>query len=74
MQQRSFDPAATLLCLREEKATDIHIVPTHLVTMLTLPNIENYDPGNLKRVWYAASPMPTELLRKGMERFEAIFI
>jgi len=74
MQQRSFDPAATLQSIEEEKATDIHIVPTQLVTMLALPNIERYDLRSLKRVWYAASPMPTELLRRGMERFGAIFM
>jgi len=74
MQQRSFDPVATLQSIQEEKATDIHIVPTHLVTMLTLPNIEKYDLSSLKRIWYAASPMPTELLRRGMKRFGAIFM
>jgi acyl-CoA synthetase (AMP-forming)/AMP-acid ligase II len=74
MQQKSFDPAATLQSIQEEKATDIHIVPTHLVTMLALPNIEEYDLSSLKCIWYAASPMPTELLKRGMERFGAIFV
>jgi len=74
MQQRSFDPAATLQSIEEEKATDIHIVPTHLVAMLALPNVEQYDLSSLKRIWYAASPMPAELLRRGMEKFGAIFM
>ena len=74
MGQRSFDAAATLQCLQDEKATDIHIVPTHLVTMLALPSSEQYDLSNLKRIWYAASPMPTELLKKGIERFGPIFM
>jgi acyl-CoA synthetase (AMP-forming)/AMP-acid ligase II len=74
MQQRSFDPAATLRSIEEEKATDIHIVPTHLVTMLALPNVEQYDLSSLKRIWYAASPMPAELLRRGMEKFGPIFM
>jgi acyl-CoA synthetase (AMP-forming)/AMP-acid ligase II len=74
MQQRSFDPAATLQTIEEEKATDIHIVPTHLVTMLALANIEKYDLSSLKRIWYAASPMPAELLRRGMEKFGAVFM
>ena len=74
MPQRSFDPAATLQSIEEEKATDIHIVPTHLVTMLALPDIEKYDLRSLKRIWYAASPMPAELLRRGMEKFGTIFM
>jgi long-chain acyl-CoA synthetase len=74
MSQRSFDPVSTLKAIQDERATDLHIVPTHLVTMLTLPNIGQYDLRSLKRIWYAASPMPTELLRKGMERFGPIFM
>jgi acyl-CoA synthetase (AMP-forming)/AMP-acid ligase II len=74
MPQRSFDPVATLQSIQEEKATDLHIVPTHLVSMLTVPDVEKYDLGSLKRIWYAASPMPTELLRRGMERFGPIFM
>jgi acyl-CoA synthetase (AMP-forming)/AMP-acid ligase II len=74
MPQRSFDPASMLRSIKEEKATDLHIVPTHLVAMLALPSIEEYDLRSLKRIWYAASPMPTELLRRGMERFGAIFM
>jgi acyl-CoA synthetase (AMP-forming)/AMP-acid ligase II len=74
MQQRSFDPAATLKTIQDEKATDIHIVPTQLVPMLGLPDVKQYDLSSLKRIWYAASPMPVELLRRGMEKFGSIFM
>ena len=74
MPQRSFDPAATLQAIQDERATAIHIVPTHLVAMLSLPGFEKYDLSSLKRMWYAGSPMPTELLRKGMEIFGPIFM
>ena len=74
MQQRSFDPKATLQAIQDERATDIHIVPTQLVTMLAIPDVDQYDLGSLKRMWYAASPMPTELLKKGIERFGSIFM
>jgi acyl-CoA synthetase (AMP-forming)/AMP-acid ligase II len=73
MPQRSFDPRATLQTLQDEKATDIHIVPTHLVGMLALPDIDRYDLSRVKQIWYAASPMPLELLRKGIDRFGPIF-
>jgi acyl-CoA synthetase (AMP-forming)/AMP-acid ligase II len=74
MQQRSFDPAAVLQLVQEEKATDINVVPTQMVNLLALPNIEKYDLSSLKRIWYGASPMPKELLKRGMERFGAIFM
>jgi long-chain acyl-CoA synthetase len=74
MPQISFDPEATLQAIQEEKATDIHIVPTHLAAFLSLPHVDDYDLGNLKRMFYAASPMPLELLKKGMEKWGPIFL
>nr|HDO80958.1 long-chain fatty acid--CoA ligase [Candidatus Bathyarchaeota archaeon] len=74
MPQRSFDPAATLKAIQEEKATDIHIVPTHLAAFLALPDVDKYDLSSLKRMFYAASPMPVELLRRGIEKWGPIFI
>jgi len=74
MPQRSFDPAATLQAIQDEKATDIHIVATHLASFFTLLDIDTYDLSNLKRVWYAASPMPLELLKKGMRMWGPIFV
>jgi acyl-CoA synthetase (AMP-forming)/AMP-acid ligase II len=70
----SFDPVVTLQTIAEERITDVHIVPTQLVSLLNLPGIENYDLGKLKRVWYAASPMPTEVLKRGLSVFGPIFI
>ena len=61
MPQRSFDPASTLQTVQDEKVTDTHIVPTHLVAMLALPDIHHYDLTSLKRIWYAASPLSISL-------------
>lgn len=72
--ERVFDPAATLKALVDEKATDIHIVPTHLVAILAQPDLTKYNFANLKRIWYAGSPMPTEILREGIEIFGPIFM
>ncbi|MHB8765493.1 MAG: long-chain-fatty-acid--CoA ligase [Deferrisomatales bacterium] len=74
LPQKSFDPGATLRVIADERATDLHIVPTHLVTLLGVPEIDACDLTSLKRMWYAASPMPTELLRRGIERFGPIFM
>jgi long-chain acyl-CoA synthetase len=74
MPQSSFDPRATLGVIAEEQATDIHIVPTHLAAFLSLPEVDTYDLSSLKRMFYAASPMPTELLRQGMGKWGSIFM
>lgn len=74
MPGTSFDPRATLKTLQDEKATDIHIVPTHLAAFLALPDVDRYDLSSLKRMFYAASPMPLELLRKGIGKWGSIFV
>jgi acyl-CoA synthetase (AMP-forming)/AMP-acid ligase II len=62
--QQTFDPASFLQMIQDEQ-NDIHIVPTHLVIMLGLPEIRQYELNTLKRVWYAGSPMPVEILKRG---------
>jgi long-chain acyl-CoA synthetase len=71
--RHTFDPAEALRMIAEEQITDFHIVPTQLISLLNLPNIDQYDIRNLKRIWYAASPMPTEILKKGLSVFGPIF-
>ena len=73
MPQKSFDAAAVLQVIEEEKVTDMQIVPTQLNAILSREDIEKYDLGTLKRIYYAASPMPVELLRRGLEKFGPIF-
>jgi len=73
MPQRSFDPAAVLKTIGDEKVTDMQIVPTQLSYLLSCPNLGEYDLTSLKRIYYAASPMPLELLKKGLEVFGPIF-
>jgi acyl-CoA synthetase (AMP-forming)/AMP-acid ligase II len=73
MSNRSFDPAATLRAIQDEKATDLDTVPTQIVMMLSAPDIEKYDLASLQKIKYGASPMPVEVLRQGIERFGPIF-
>jgi long-chain acyl-CoA synthetase len=68
-----FDPAAILRIIQEEKATDTFIVPTHLASILALPDLQEYDFSSLKRITYGGSPMPLELLKKGMKYCGPIF-
>ncbi len=68
-----FDPAATLQIIQDERATHMDLVPTHLVAMLNLPDLNKYDISSMKFLWYGASPMPLEVLKKGMKVFGPIF-
>ena len=73
MPQRSFDPVAVLQAIQNEKATDMQIVPTQLNAILSRKDLKEYDLSSLDRIYYAASPMPVELLRRGLEIFGPIF-
>jgi len=72
--QQSFDLAETMRLLAEERITDVHIVPTQLISLLTLPDIAERELPDLKRIWYAASPMPVEVLKQGLSAFGPIFL
>jgi acyl-CoA synthetase (AMP-forming)/AMP-acid ligase II len=69
-----FDLADAIKMILEEQITDLHIVPTQLVYLLNMPDIDQCDQDCLKRIWYAASPMPTEILKQGLEVFGSKFI
>jgi acyl-CoA synthetase (AMP-forming)/AMP-acid ligase II len=73
MPQISFDPVAVLETIQSEKATDMQIVPTQLNAILSCEGLQDYDLSSLNRIYYAASPMPVEMLRKGLAAFGPIF-
>ena len=68
-----FDPPATLQIIQDERATHMDIVPTHLAAMLNLPDLNKYDISSMEFLWYGGSPMPLEVLKKGIKVFGPIF-
>jgi len=68
-----FDAAETLQIIQKERATHMDFVPTHLAAMLNLPDLNKYDISSIEFLWYGASPMPLEVLKKGMKVFGPIF-
>jgi long-chain acyl-CoA synthetase len=64
-----FDPAATLEIIQKERATHMDLVPTHLAAILNLPDLDKYDLSSLKFLWYGGSPMPLEVVKKGIKAF-----
>ena len=70
---KTFEPRILLQTIQDEKATDVQIVPTTLAAIFDLPDFESYDLSTLKRIVYAASPMPLALLQRGMDIWGPIF-
>jgi long-chain acyl-CoA synthetase len=73
LPNRSFDPVTVLKTVQEERVTDMQLVPTQLSALLSHPDLEKYELNSLNRIYYAASPMPVDLLRRGLEVFGPIF-
>ncbi|WP_030613042.1 long-chain-fatty-acid--CoA ligase [Streptomyces sclerotialus] len=57
-----FDPPALLSALPEHGVTDLFLVPTMLRLLLDHPDFDPKALAGLRRLVYAASPMPRELL------------
>jgi long-chain acyl-CoA synthetase len=68
-----FNAEETLKIIQKEKATHMDFVPTHLAAILNLPDLKKYDVSSIKLLWYGGSPMPQEVLKKGMQVFGPIF-
>lgn len=68
-----FDPAKMLQSIQDEKITHVNIVPTQLVAMLNVPDIDKYNLKSLRLLWYGGSPMPLEVLKRGIDKFGVIF-
>ncbi|MFN3312603.1 MAG: class I adenylate-forming enzyme family protein [Hyphomonas sp.] len=65
-----FDPVAVLAALRRDRITVVHLVPTMVSALLGHQAFRPEDLRDLRRVFYAGSPMPTSLLRRAIAALE----
>ncbi|HEY6870039.1 MAG TPA: long-chain-fatty-acid--CoA ligase [Novosphingobium sp.] len=72
--QRGFDPGAVLAAIESERITVTHMAPTLLHDVFEHPDIDRRDLSTLKTVFYAAAPMPIDLLRRGLARLGKVFV
>ena len=70
---KTFEPRLLLETIQEHRITDVQVVPTTLAALFNLPDFADYDLSSLRRIVYAASPMPVALLQKGMDLWGPIF-
>ncbi|HEY6287188.1 MAG TPA: long-chain-fatty-acid--CoA ligase [Ktedonobacteraceae bacterium] len=69
-----FNPVHMLEAVQREKVTTTLIVPTMINALLNHPDVDNYDISSLRRITYGGSPMPLELLKKGLQKWGPIFV
>lgn len=60
----SFDPAATLRAVADERCTSLYGVPTMFIAELALPDFAAYDLGSLRTGIMAGSPCPVEVMKR----------
>ncbi len=68
-----FNPTHFLQTVQDEKVTLTFMVPTMINAVLNHPDIDKYDLSSIRRLAYGASPMPVELLKKGLKRLGQVF-
>ena len=60
----SFEPAATLATVQEERCTSLYGVPTMFIAELALPDFADYDLSSLRTGIMAGSPCPVEVMKR----------
>ncbi len=64
-----FEPANVLRQLAERGITNVHLVPTMIGALLASPQASCADLSRMRMMFYAASSMPPDLLRRAMAAF-----
>ena len=60
----SFDPAATLKAVQQERCTSLYGVPTMFIAELNLPDFASCDLSSLRTGIMAGSPCPVEVMKR----------
>jgi len=68
-----FDPQGVLALMAQHRVTNTHLVPTMIHALLEQPNIGEFDLSDLRLMYYAASSMPTETLKRATATFACDF-
>jgi len=62
-----FNPLEYLAAVEMTQATTLNLVPTMVIMLLNHPGVEKYSFTTVRNIIYGASPMPREMLRRGIE-------
>jgi fatty-acyl-CoA synthase len=63
----SFDPAATLRAVEDERCTSLYGVPTMFIAMLQTPEFAGLDLSSLRTGIMGGSPCPVEVMKRVVE-------
>ena len=63
-----FNPAQALQIIESERCTAVHGVPTMFISMMGLPDFDQYDLSSLRTGIMAGSPCPIEVMRRAISK------
>jgi long-chain acyl-CoA synthetase len=69
----TFEPELLLQAVERYRVTNMILVPTMINAVVNHPAVDRYDKSSLKVLYYGASPMPLELLRRAREKLGCEF-
>jgi fatty-acyl-CoA synthase len=64
----SFEPAATLAAVAQQRCTSLYGVPTMFIAMLAAADFDSYDLSSLRTGIMAGSPCPVEVMKQVVAR------
>jgi long-chain acyl-CoA synthetase len=67
--QRAFDPEDYVRTVAEHRVTGSPMAPAMLGLILACPELDHYDVSSVRKLFYGASSISPELLRRSMTRF-----
>jgi acyl-CoA synthetase (AMP-forming)/AMP-acid ligase II len=67
--QRAFDPEDYVRTVQEYRVTGSPMAPAMLGLILARPELDHYDVSSVRKLFYGASSISPELLRRSMKRF-----
>lgn len=70
---KSFDADAFMASVQAERINASFMVPMMLQALLDNPRIDEFDLSSLEMVMLASTTIPTDLLRRALDRFGTIF-
>lgn len=70
---RDVEPVAILDAIRTHRVTNMLVVPAVIRMLLDTPAIATADVSSLRIVVFGASPISDDVLRRGVDRFGAVF-
>jgi long-chain acyl-CoA synthetase len=61
-----FEPGTVLRALAERGTSNVHLVPSMIGALLAHPDLKTFDLSGLRLLFYAASPIPEDMLRRAL--------